>query len=107
MVTPGCGLPVRRFVGADGAEAKGGSAHAEGPWTQREERQAVRGTAEEGDEQAAGCCHLQLQGGVQPRREEIAQRRPLDHPEQGGREERPKRNRRPPRGARGPKNEKR
>src|SRR5579884_1029156 len=42
----------------------------QGPRTQREERQAVRGPAQEGDEQVTGGGDRQLRRLLQPRRQE-------------------------------------
>ena len=60
--------------------------HGQGPWFEREERQAVRGPAQEGHEQVPGRGDLQLGGVFKPRRQE--QRLEPEQEEQRQRERR-------------------
>src|SRR4029079_2336497 len=70
------------------------SRNGEGSWPQRQERQAVRGTAKEGHEQVARRRDLELTRRVEPRWKELGQQ-----PEQ---EEQRQRRQQSPEGGRGP-----
>src|SRR4051812_48317159 len=70
--------------------------HGQGPWLERQERQAVRGPSKEGYEQVASRCDFERRGFLeQGRQEQRQQPQPQEQRQRERRQHRPEEGRRP------------